>query len=51
MPVIFDEVIGTVVPDTTTPAPTGAPAAQPPPPDVRAHLRRLGQRAARLHAD
>lgn len=52
MPVIFDEVIATVVPDTTPPTAAGAPASVPPPPqDAKTHLRRLERRTARLRAD
>ncbi len=55
MPVIFDEVTATVEPPAPAPAATPAEAAPPPrPPDphqIRAALRILEERAARLLAD
>lgn len=52
MPVIFEKVIGTVVPDTTPTVAASTPvSAQPPPQEVKTHLRRLERRTARLRAD
>jgi hypothetical protein len=52
MPVVFDEVVGTVVTDTT-PSDASPPTAtaEPDPLQWQLHLRRLERRAKRLKAD
>jgi hypothetical protein len=53
MPVVFDEVVGTVIPETTQTSTDEAPSASQtsPPPPLRFQLRHLERRAARLKAD
>lgn len=54
MPVIFEEVVGSVVPVTETAPPPSEASPRPPRPDprgVRDELRRAARRQARLRAD
>lgn len=55
MPVVFDEVIGTVMPETT-PAQSEATSTSAPPKEVdyqqlRAQMQHWQRRCSRLHAD
>ncbi|HEX8246055.1 MAG TPA: hypothetical protein VF541_21245 [Longimicrobium sp.] len=55
MPVVFDEVVGSVEPDTQSEAPSGEAPGQggqaPDPLELRRELRRMARRDARLRAD
>jgi hypothetical protein len=51
MPVVFDEVIGTILPETSSlPADPAPGSPQSPPENLRDRQRRLEKRAARLRA-